>query len=92
MNHSHFKFLYDLKKFPPVVLEISQQISKTVMVHLSFVFPMQSPSCWKTDFFEGNGAFLFIVGGSTQSVLITIFHNELKEALELSTQILCKSE
>lgn len=50
MNHSHFKFLYDLKKFPPVVLEISQQISKTVMVHLSFVFPLQSPSCWKTDF------------------------------------------
>lgn len=39
--------------------------------------------------FEGNGAFLFIVGGRAQSVLIIIFHNELKEALEISTQIQC---
>lgn len=40
--------------------------------------------------FEGNGAFLFIVGGRTQSVLIIIFHSELKEALEISTQIECR--
>lgn len=89
MSHSHFKLLYDLKNslLLPVKLVSKYLRLRQYICHL---FSPCSLLVAGRQIFEGNAAFLFIVGGRAQSVLIIIFHNELKEALEISTQIQCK--
>lgn len=84
VNHSCLKVVYNLQEFPPFILEISQQISKTLWGEMNyFSFGVLAAG---RQISERNGTYLLFVGGRDQCVLSIFFHSKLKKDLKIITK------